>query len=195
VDLDRLGSACAQLDADILGLQEVDVGAGRSQRADLADVVARATGLHAEFAAATTMPDGGLYGNALLTRAPATDVGVVRLPTPPMDEPRIALVATVAAVAVAVTHLSVRAGLHRRQLAALVERSQPTLLLGDLNHERPELPGFTLVDGAPTFPAHDPRVRIDHIAVRGALRVETAEVVRLPVSDHRAVVATVSSPR
>ena len=195
VDLDRLGAACARLRADVLGLQEVDVGATRSHGADLAAVVAAATGLHASFGLAMTMPDGGLYGNALLTRDPHTDVEVVALPTEPEREQRVALVARVDGVSFGVTHLSVGDDLHRRQLAFLRDLlpGAPRVLLGDFNHEDPELPGWQRTHAPPTFPARRPRLHIDHIATDG-LEIEAVEVVELDVSDHRALVATMVEP-
>lgn len=192
VDVRRLAEACATLDADILGLQEVDVGVSRSHGADLVAEIASYARLHGSFAVATQLPDGGEYGNALLTRERHSDVEVVALPGEPGREQRVALLARVAGINVAVTHLSV--GAHARlQLAALVERfsGYPRLLMGDLNHEDPDLPGFTPVAAPPTFPADHPRARIDHIATDG-LEVEAVEVVALPVSDHRALVVTVS---
>jgi endonuclease/exonuclease/phosphatase (EEP) superfamily protein YafD len=40
-----------------------------------------------------------------------------------------------------------------------------------------------------TFPAHRPTRQIDHVLVRGPLRAaKPAEAVRLPLSDHRALV-------
>ena len=193
VDVQRLAHACASIDADILGLQEVDVGVGRSHRADLAGEVAEAAGLHASFAIAMQTDDGGEYGNALLTRQPHSHVEVVRLPAEPGREPRVALLARVAGISVAVTHLSVGADLHRRQLAAVIARlgPAPRLVMGDFNHEDPALPGLTRAESLPTWPAHAPRLRLDHIATDG-LRVEAVDVVELPVSDHRALVATLS---
>ena len=45
------------------------------------------------------------------------------------------------------------------------------------------------VASAATFPAADPDRQIDHVLVRGDLRATApAESVRLPLSDHRALV-------
>ncbi|HUQ40008.1 MAG TPA: endonuclease/exonuclease/phosphatase family protein, partial [Acidimicrobiales bacterium] len=48
-DPGRLANALALLDADVLGLQEVDVNVARSQRADQVRLAADATGLRAVF--------------------------------------------------------------------------------------------------------------------------------------------------
>ncbi len=192
VDLARLGHACAALNADVLGLQEVDVGLARSHGADLVAVIAEATGLYGVFGPAVSV-DGGQYGNALLARELPIDVECIPLPGRGGREPRAGLLARVGEVSFAVTHLSVGADQHAGQLAAaaaaLTGRPGPHVLLGDLNHDRPHLASFALAVAGPTWPVRRPQRRIDHVAVAG-LDVESAETVALPVSDHRALVVT-----
>jgi endonuclease/exonuclease/phosphatase family metal-dependent hydrolase len=105
------------------------------------------------------------------------------------------LLASTSGVSVAVTHLSV-SNQHTRQvpavLASLAERPAPRLLMGDFNHEWPDLRGYALAGGGPTFPARVAERRIDHIAVDG-LHVVSTTVVQLDVSDHRALVATLTT--
>jgi endonuclease/exonuclease/phosphatase family metal-dependent hydrolase len=50
---------------------------------------------------------------------------------------------------------------------------------------------MTLAGGPPTFPAHLPIIRIDHIAVRGGTVTEV-KIVRTVISDHLALVAEVA---
>jgi endonuclease/exonuclease/phosphatase family metal-dependent hydrolase len=79
-------------------------------------------------------------------------------------------------------------------LAALKMRPAPRILVGDLNlRDRVAGPiiaeaGFTAIEHEATWPAPQPEHSIDWIAVEG-LEVESVEVLHLPVSDHRAVVA------
>jgi endonuclease/exonuclease/phosphatase family metal-dependent hydrolase len=137
------------------------------------------------------------------------------------DEPRVALAAVVATAAgpvtVLSTHLSFSPPAAARQLRTTARWAAslpgPCVLAGDLN-----LPGRwparltgwePLVVGA-TFPANAPRLQLDHLLRRAAstdsspastLPASTLPaptpptaagfVVRLPVSDHRAVVGTV----
>ena len=95
VDVDRLATAVRDLDADVLGLQEVDRDQPRSLGADLTAVAAEAMGaVDSQFVAAlagtpggtwmaatgTEQPGSASYGIALLSRYPVVSWRVVRLP-------------------------------------------------------------------------------------------------------------------
>jgi endonuclease/exonuclease/phosphatase family metal-dependent hydrolase len=205
VDLDRLAAATALLDADVLALQEVDVEVPRSHGANLAAIAAG----DMAFAFAPAMAiRHGWYGNALTVRGAIDDAEVVELPGEEGDEPRVAVLATMrpeagGVITVAATHLSIRAHIARLQLEAvlstLVDRRPPHVLLGDLNltprivEPAVASAGLALADTKrATFPAHRPRIRIDHIAVSRDLQLEQVDVVQTPVSDHRALVAAVT---
>jgi endonuclease/exonuclease/phosphatase family metal-dependent hydrolase len=92
----------AELDADVLALQEVDRFQERSSYADLTRVAAEAMGATehrfvaalsgtpgAAWVAATgeEQPDAAAYGIALLSRHPVSAWQVVRLPVPPTKVP------------------------------------------------------------------------------------------------------------
>jgi endonuclease/exonuclease/phosphatase family metal-dependent hydrolase len=95
VDVDRLAAAVKNLDADVLGLQEVDRDQPRSMGADLTAVAAEAMDApEHQFVAALSGTPGGTwmaatgeeqpgsasYGIALLSRYPVVSWRVVRLP-------------------------------------------------------------------------------------------------------------------
>ena len=95
VDVERLAAAVKRLDADVLGLQEVDRDQPRSFGADLTAVAAEAMGaVDSQFVAALSGTPGGTwmaatgdeqpgsasYGIALLSRLPVVSWRVVRLP-------------------------------------------------------------------------------------------------------------------
>jgi endonuclease/exonuclease/phosphatase family metal-dependent hydrolase len=95
VDVDRFAAGVKRLDADVLGLQEVDRDQPRSLGADLTAVAAEAMGApEHQFVAALSGTPGGTwmaatgeeqpgsasYGVALLARYPVVSWRVVRLP-------------------------------------------------------------------------------------------------------------------
>jgi endonuclease/exonuclease/phosphatase family metal-dependent hydrolase len=213
VDLAVLRHSAASLDADVLAVQEVDVGVPRSGRADQARAVADALGPGAAVAFGRAARVGGVgkYGNALVVRDGAIDdVTVLPLPrTARRNEPRSATLASVTIggehggrVTVAATHLSIhRPEVHEQLQAvvdALVSRPAPWLLVGDLNLLPEEVEPVVAAAGlrlaaseVPTFPVHEPRVRIDHLAAGGGLLPGAVTVVETASSDHCALVVEV----
>lgn len=212
---DRLAESCAALDADVLALQEVDVGVPRSAKADLAKVAADACGMASYFAKARRHAYRGQYGNALLVRGTIRDVEVVRLPgdhrhtvrlgplaLKPFREPRNAIIATVwvggRSVSVGTGHFAADAKARRAQLttaaARLTERPLPRILLGDFNVPWAQAAGWLEPYGLTLAEADlDPATRqgIDHVAVDG-LSVASVETRWLPISDHPAKIVELS---
>jgi endonuclease/exonuclease/phosphatase family metal-dependent hydrolase len=200
----RLANALALLDADVLGLQEVDVNVARTQRLDQVRLAADATGLHVAFGPVSRVGWRGHYGNALLARGVIGDVEVCELSRSSRGDRRTALLASVEAsgrtLSVAATHLSVRyedaAPQLEAALAALSRRPAPRVVLADCNMAPAgvapfvEAAGMTLAVGPPTFPASAPRVQIDHVAVAG-LHIRSVSVPTSEVSDHRPLVVEV----
>jgi endonuclease/exonuclease/phosphatase family metal-dependent hydrolase len=233
VDCDRLAAAVKALDADVLGLQEVDRDQPRSMNADLTAVAAEAMGaVEHQFVAALSGTPGGTwmaatgdeqpgsasYGIALLSRYPVVSWRVVRLPAlrsrvpvwfrgarrPKLvsDEPRVAVAAVLEGPSgqftVANTHLSYVPGWNALQLSKLVRSltgtREPLVLMGDLNMETGQavrVSGLRPLTSAPapTFPVDQPTRQLDHLLARGRLTATgPAEAVKLPLSDHRALV-------
>jgi endonuclease/exonuclease/phosphatase family metal-dependent hydrolase len=206
---DRIAAVIAELDVDVLALQEVDCGyhvAGADQIAKLAD----ASGMHA-VAGPTMTRDAGTYGNALLSRDATTTVRHVDLSVHG-KEPRGAIDADLEVagrrVRILVTHL----GLRRFERALQVEQilravsaarsDEMTIVAGDLNEWRPNdqsLQALHVRFGRSrlrTFPARRPLFAFDRILVEpnAALRsfaVHESALARI-ASDHLPVKATVA---
>jgi endonuclease/exonuclease/phosphatase family metal-dependent hydrolase len=165
-------------------------------------------------------PGTAAYGIALLSRYPAHSWQVLRLPrisVPfPMylpgprrvmvvrEEPRAAVIARVCTpageIAVANTHLSFVPGWNRRQLRRLARALRalpgPRVLMGDLNLAPAPVAAATgmrpLADAA-TFPADEPDRQLDHILIDDpSVQVNHGAALRLPISDHRALVVDIS---
>ena len=206
-DLERIARVIRDSGADLVALQEVDVGTRRSAGVDQAAELARLTGLHVAFGEA--MPyDGGSYGEAVLSRFPLLATSVHALPHSDDREPRCALAVRVETPAGPLrfvgTHLD-----HLRDpadriaqvtaLDALFADGLPTVLAGDFNDQPGAESLSHLADRwadvlgpveRATFPADAPERAIDHVFVRPAARFgrASAEVLGEAVaSDHRPV--------
>jgi endonuclease/exonuclease/phosphatase family metal-dependent hydrolase len=122
------------------------------------------------------------------------------------DEPRVAVVAElstpVGTLRVATTHLSFIRWWNFRQLRLLMRSLRdgpaPLVLTGDLNMDArraSDLTGLRPLATGLTFPADDPAEQLDHILTDDPeLAADHDEVVQLPVSDHRALVADIGRP-
>jgi len=202
-----VGELLADLDADLIALNEVDRGWLVSGSTDLLATYALATGMEAVFGPATDE----LWGNALLTRLPVLEVQRTRLPRGRDPITRSALTVVVelpdgSPLGVVVTHLSDvdRQGDTRlpqaQAVAAIVarlrERGIPALVAGDLN-ARPGDPELQVLEDldltralpetSVTFPDVAPRVQIDHVLAPSGFIVELAEALATGLSDHRFV--------
>jgi endonuclease/exonuclease/phosphatase family metal-dependent hydrolase len=208
----RLARAVADLDVDMLAVQEVDRRVIRSWFADQPGLVAEAMDAdqHHFAAARHFLLLTGEDGIALSVRGELDCRRVLELPRADGAQRRVAIVADVTVgdddATVVATHLHNDASVATRQLDALLEaiadEPRPRLLLGDLNLRPDDIAGalaaagFALVDADVTQPAWAPVQRIDHIAVDGMVAGQSF-VPAVAVSDHRPVVVEVrpaSSP-
>jgi endonuclease/exonuclease/phosphatase family metal-dependent hydrolase len=167
-------------------------------------------------------PGSATYGIALLSRYPVVSWRVVRLPALPTrvpmwftgsrrpvlvhDEPRVAVAAVLdgpfGQFTVCNTHLSFISGWNawqlRRLLGSLRGTREPLVLIGDLNMEPrhvARVSGLHALAAADTFPSEAPVRQLDHVLTNGPLvATGAAEAVRLPLSDHRALVVPCASP-
>ncbi|MBB5694559.1 endonuclease/exonuclease/phosphatase family protein [Muricoccus pecuniae] len=177
----RVAEVIAELDADILALQEADRRFGR--RVGLLDMagIERRTGLR--LVPLSVIPQGhGWHGNALLVRG-GHAVRVRRLSLPG-GEPRGAVMVDLEMPAGPMRVVAAHFGLLRRhrsrQVDAILdslsgEDHVPTVMLGDLNEWRPgrrsslrALEGSfgTARPGPATFPSRMPILSLDRILAR-----------------------------
>ena len=215
---ERIAQVIEDCKADIIALQEIDVGRLRSGGIDQADVIAKQLGFSSHFHPALRIADEQ-YGDAVLTRCPSRLVKVGFLPAPGhlwMSEPRGAIWVEAMIDGIRFQVINTHFGLSRRerraQAAALLgdnwaERCRPPYaVVGDLN----SLPGGAVYRSfaarlsdahragaggkpTPTFPSRRPTLRIDHIFVSDDIEVASAKVMRSDLtriaSDHLPLIA------
>jgi endonuclease/exonuclease/phosphatase family metal-dependent hydrolase len=207
---ERTAEVIEALDADVIGLQEVDMRLlvdGRAQLDFLADMLACNA-----VAGPNIKGRRGKFGNALLTRWP---VRAVRCPDLSVRhyEPRGAILAELDVdghpLRVVVTHLGLKAAERRLQvrhlLAALDEadRDIPTIIMGDFNEWRPTRGALRAIDRRfgtslmpRTFPSRLPLLPLDRIWAWPGPGLKRLSVYATPLSrttsDHLPLRAEVS---
>lgn len=208
--LDEIADTIAREAPDVVVLQEVVRGWTITQQHDVLTVLAERLGMSYVFGPAI----GDVYGNAVLSRFPLSDVRYVRFDREPAlrHQPRGAIVLRVADVLLIATHLDHIAGaseVRQRQVRAMLAAwggGSPALVAGDLN-ALPGSPEMELLRAAgfrdlavdtgadqATFPATDPRRRIDYIWGIGVTGSQ-AHTVASTASDHRALVVNIAPQR
>lgn len=208
-DPDRVAGVLAELDADVLALQELQWRS--SDALHLLDRFAADLG-HLPIPGPTLLRPDGHYGNAVLTRLPARSIELLDL-TVPRYEPRGAIDALLSTprgtLRVMATHLGLRPGERRLQMRKLLARVNegpqcPTVLMGDINewflwgrplrwlHAR-----FGHAPAPATFPSRLPVFALDRIWVwpRELLRQASAHGSRAArlASDHLPLLARIEA--
>jgi len=212
--IERVASAVAELDADVIGLQAVEVGTSRADGLDVPAELAARLGYHAAFGEAAKLT-AGARGVALLSRAPLRRVETLLLPAND-GEPGSLLMArteingkrwTVGVAAMSPPADPPSADLLRRRQGRLIAEAlggrDACVLLIDLQGPAElsawapltTVGNFVGLEAGPTYPARDPTLRRDHVLLSPELWASTTQVVDTGVSDHRAVVVQVATRR
>lgn len=139
IDLERLADVMRQCTADIVGLNEVDIKTKRSSGVDQAGTLGKLLGMHVVYGPNIEY-QGGLYGNALLSRYPVKRCRNISLAAG--GRARWGLLHAELSVGdvtlhVLVTHLSLEPAERAEQLQRILdvvgELKGPVVFMGDLN--------------------------------------------------------------
>jgi endonuclease/exonuclease/phosphatase family metal-dependent hydrolase len=208
-DLDRIANVIAELDADVVGLQEVIRGDGDGN-ADQPAYLASKLSMSMIMGATRPHP-GGSFGNAVLTRLPVIASTTHDLSHGRFERRgclRVDVAADSAIVHVFTCHLGRRFRERREQLTllaallAVTDIKGPRVLMGDFNewHRGPITRGLRREFAASkfrarrTFPARFPMFALDRIYWDSDLEGEGFRAHRSPLarvaSDHLPVVVT-----
>lgn len=208
VDLSRIAGVLRRLDADVITLQEVDVGTERTRRVDQVAVMAAQLGYRGIHGAHRPY-QGGAYGNAALTRLPVRASRTHRIP------PAAGRALTVLEVEVAVPGLGPASVVSVHLAGSVNERvaqadaitglfgaaGHPVILAGDFNGRPYDAAVASLsarwrrlekVGPRNTYPADRPDREIDFVMVATNAGLEAIEHRVLPepmASDHRPILA------
>jgi len=205
----RIADVIASMSADIVGLQELDLGRARSAHVDQAAIIAERLGWKYHFHPAMRSGDDQ-YGNAIVSRFPIALKCAAEMPgSPPWycRERRSAIwmeaETDLGVVQIINSHFGL--GYRERMLQAKflvgpewlgsVSMDEPAILLGDFNSVRTSRvyrliqahlrDARTLVRpprAFRTFPTHYPSLAVDHIFVNAALAPTHLTVHRTPLA-------------
>jgi len=209
----RIAHVIMTRNADIVALQELDMGLERTGMSDQTREIAGHLSMHYHFHPSLSI-EKGHYGNAVLSRFPMRLVRAAELPTHPYRRDRERRGAVWVEIQLGEERaqlINTHLGLDRRERVAQVEtllsseflNSQdckpPVILCGDLN----TLPvskvcrwlsgklvdtGRSAVGGRATYPARLPVFRLDYVFVSSDVRVKEAAASGDPLarvaSDH-----------
>ncbi|MFQ5514009.1 MAG: endonuclease/exonuclease/phosphatase family protein [Myxococcota bacterium] len=206
---DRASRVIAELDADLIALQEV---LRPFSAPDPLETLAEELGLHAAFVV-TRVHKRGELGNAILSRRPITGVFSLDLSVGRLER-RSAIVTELhdpwQPFSLVATHLALVDRSRHQQVRSLLEHPRlqgPVILLGDLNAWRNCKATQALDRALPaehhnlawpaSFPASRPLLALDRVYARGARVVEVrthASSCARRASDHLPVIARIARP-
>ncbi len=198
-----VGRALSEMGAEIVGLQEVDVGTARMNGMDTLAIIAEAGGYpYYGFSKALDLSGGG-YGTAILSRYPIESFASFALPRSGDTEPRAYGHAVINVDGVRIdlinTHTSyecVEARVPQFSVLAELCRNRSRLILtGDLNTEDEEelavFENLTTVNPKRFASFYPRRIAIDHIMLTDAFTCTDAQMPHLEMSDHYPIWADV----
>jgi endonuclease/exonuclease/phosphatase family metal-dependent hydrolase len=203
--LDLLVDVISRESPDVLLLQEVVRGWMIDEQHDALGVLSERLGMPYVFG-----PNiGDLYGNAILSRFPITDVRRVHFAVQPSirHQPRGAVGVRIADVVIVTTHLDEIAdssSIRQEQVRTILREwdgERVAIIAGDMNAEPGDLEmslfseagfGDLAEPAGPTTTMSDPPKRIDYIWGIGVISSNPHTVMALGASDHRAVVVNVT---
>ncbi|MBP3775233.1 MAG: endonuclease/exonuclease/phosphatase family protein [Bacteroidaceae bacterium] len=173
LDIPRIAYTIESLAADVVAVQELDSMTQRTHRVDQLRELGRQSLLHPTYAGAIDY-QGGRYGIGILSKEHPRSVRRIPLPG---KEPRVLLVCEFKDYVFANTHLALQESNRLASLPLILQEAQrtdkPFFIAGDWNAQ-PESKfmqemqkDFQLLNNTKvfTYPASQPKVRIDYIAV------------------------------
>jgi endonuclease/exonuclease/phosphatase family metal-dependent hydrolase len=198
IDPTRIADVIAETGADIIALQELDVGRKRTGGIDQAYTIASLLKMEAHFHPALHVEEEK-YGDAILTAMPTRLMKVGPLPS--VGEMRGAIWVEIDIGGIHLnllnTHLGLRGIDRMRQVTTLLGKEwigsaefqvAPAIICGDLN-AIPSSPAYKMLARhfrdahllaaprpRPTYPSRLPVLRIDHVFVSDGLGVTSATV-------------------
>ncbi len=208
VDYEIMAKAILDMDADVVGLNEMFNGGGFCEQTKK---LAELTGIENYYFAKAIDDTEGPYGNGILSKIPFKSVETVIIPDPNPKKPggwyetRCILKAELEnGLRVLATHFGLERDEQENAVKAVLEhiRDEKCILMGDFNveptdellnpiRERLIDASLGLCENKLSFPSDKPRIKIDYIFVSRDIKVVSADIPNIVASDHRPHVAEI----
>ena len=206
IDYDIMAKAILDVGADIVGLNEMRSAGETDQFEAQVAILAEKTGMpYYYFAKAVYFPNGGPYGNGILSRIPIVKAETVMIPDPSPRkykgyyETRCVLkVELENGVTVLVSHFGLNPDEQENAVATALShiKDEKCILMGDFNmtpndallspiREKMKDTEAWLTEGKLSFPSDKPDRKIDYIFVSPDVEILAAEIPPIVASDHR----------
>ena len=206
IDFEIIAKAIIDCGADVVGLNEMRGEGTHSEYTAQTEKLAALTGMkYYYFAPAITVPNCGLYGNAILSKIPLVKVENVPIPDPAPKkykgyyETRCVLRAELeGGITVLVTHFGLNPDEQENAVKTVINNlaDSKCVLMGDFN-VIPDAPALEPIRkkmydtadkfDAPrlSFPSDNPNRKIDYVFVSSDVKVLKADIPPIVASDHR----------
>lgn len=203
-DMEKLTESIRICGADIVGIQEADVGATRSGGIDIPALMGEALGFSSRFARAIPL-QGGAYGTAILSRFPILDFTVVPLSSGDLEARSIGrAVIDVRGERIHFwnTHVSYENTKQREiqlsEIAGMMKAEKNVILTGDFNtdhfDELEKMGEVRPVNCRENYMGsfRETARAIDNIVLTGKWKVEKSGMIENDHSDHNLIYAVIS---
>ena len=213
VDYEMLASEIKQVDADVVGLNEIFSGDENSLYGNQIEKIAKLAGYPYFYFAKAIELEKGPYGNAVLSKIPFETIETIVVPSPEENKKNpdgyyetrcLLVIKLVNGKKVIITHFGLNEDEVEKEINVLLNYldSSNCIFMGDLNSlfedeiltpikdvMKDAAKGFC--QNFMTFPSYDPKIKIDYIFVSPDLKVEDAYVLEKVLSDHFAHIAVI----
>ena len=213
IDYEGVAKLINELDADIIGLNEIRGEGDMPEYEAQMEKLASLTGYYYYFGQAILVCGKGPYGNGLLSKYPIKSVEKIMIPDPEIKDGKLhyetrCIIKSTIDVGTDLTFLVSHFGLNLDERVNAVRTLVPALesekciFMGDLN-TRPEEPVLADIRARMTdaddylsgkllsYPSDNPYEKIDYIFVSPDIKITYADIPPKVVSDHRPYTATI----
>ena len=212
IDFPIIAKTITDFGADFVGLNEIRGEGEHAEYTAQTERLAALTGMkYYYFAPALDVPNGGPYGNAILSKIPIVKAENIPVPDPcPKKykgyyETRCVLKAELeGGITVLITHFGLNPDEQENAVKTVLDNLEKNrcVLMGDFN-VTPEAPVLApirekMTDTADffdspkqSFPSDKPDRKIDYIFVSSDIEVKSADIPAIVASDHRPHVAEI----